>query len=40
MFIIFNRFVCNRWLDKKEGDGKIELDLIPSEVIKKACGGM
>ncbi|CAF3703956.1 unnamed protein product, partial [Rotaria sordida] len=29
------RFVCNRWLDKSEGDGKIELDLTPSDVIKK-----
>ncbi|CAF1287745.1 unnamed protein product [Rotaria sordida] len=30
------RFVCNRWLDKNEGDGKIELDLIPSDIIKKS----
>ncbi|CAF2355156.1 unnamed protein product [Rotaria sp. Silwood2] len=30
------RFVCNRWLDKSEGDGKIELDLTPSDVIKKS----
>ncbi|CAM2710921.1 unnamed protein product [Rotaria socialis] len=29
------RFVCNRWLDKSEGDGKIELDLVPSDVIQK-----
>ncbi|CAF1135774.1 unnamed protein product [Rotaria sordida] len=29
------RFVCYRWLDKKEDDGKIELDLIPSYIIKK-----
>ncbi|CAF3778487.1 unnamed protein product [Rotaria sp. Silwood1] len=28
------RFVCNRWLDKKEGDGRIECDLKPTEVIK------
>ncbi|CAF3378942.1 unnamed protein product, partial [Rotaria sp. Silwood2] len=34
--IIFNRFVCNRWLDRREDDGKIELDLTPSEVTKKA----
>ncbi|CAF4520761.1 unnamed protein product [Rotaria sp. Silwood2] len=29
------RFVCHRWLDKQEGDGKIELDLTPSDIIKK-----
>ncbi|CAF4496641.1 unnamed protein product, partial [Rotaria sp. Silwood2] len=29
------RFVCYRWLDKNEGDGKIELDLIPSDVTNK-----
>ncbi|CAF0916712.1 unnamed protein product [Rotaria sordida] len=29
------RFTCNRWLDKKEGDGKIELDLKPSDITKK-----
>ncbi|CAF4587849.1 unnamed protein product [Rotaria sp. Silwood1] len=29
------RFVCNRWLDTNEGDGKIELDLTPSDIIKK-----
>ncbi|CAF3434075.1 unnamed protein product, partial [Rotaria sp. Silwood2] len=28
-------FICHRWLDKKEGDGKIELDLTPSDIIKK-----
>ncbi|CAF1252253.1 unnamed protein product [Adineta steineri] len=28
------RFVCNRWLDKNKDDGKVELELIPSKVIK------
>ncbi|CAF0968400.1 unnamed protein product [Rotaria sp. Silwood1] len=28
------RFACYRWLDKKEGDGKIELDLIPLDIFK------
>ena len=37
-FIFFNRFVANRWLDKKEGDGKIEIELRPSDVIKKDGG--
>ncbi len=37
-FILFNRFACNRWLDKKEGDGKIELELRPSDVIRKEGG--
>ena len=32
------RFFPNRWLDKKEGDGLIELDLTPSEVTKKDSG--
>lgn len=31
----FNRFGCHRWLDKKEGDGKIEVELRPSDVQKK-----
>ncbi|CAF2713886.1 unnamed protein product [Rotaria sp. Silwood2] len=30
------RFVCNRWLDKSERDDKIELDLTPSNRIKKS----
>ncbi|CAF3698383.1 unnamed protein product [Rotaria sp. Silwood1] len=30
------KFNCHRWLDKKEGDGKIELDLTPSDIIKKS----
>jgi hypothetical protein len=33
-----NRFICHRWLDKNEDDGKIELELTPSEVIKKING--
>ncbi|CAF2821092.1 unnamed protein product [Rotaria sp. Silwood2] len=28
------RFVCHRWLDTKEGDGRIELDLKPTDIIK------
>ena len=34
----FNRFVCHRWLDTNEEDGKIELDLRPSEVKEKTPG--
>ncbi|CAF5099834.1 unnamed protein product, partial [Rotaria sp. Silwood1] len=30
------RFNCNRWLDEKEGDGKIEVDLTPSDTINKS----
>jgi hypothetical protein len=33
-----NRFPCHRWLDKNEGDGKIELDLLPGDKIKKPAG--
>ncbi|CAF3778507.1 unnamed protein product [Rotaria sp. Silwood1] len=34
LMLNLNRFVCHRWLDKKEGDGRIEFDLKPTEVIK------
>ena len=33
-----NRFVANRWLDKGEGDGKIEVELRPTDVKKKDGG--
>ncbi len=28
-------FPCNKWFDKKEGDGKIERDLFPIQSIKE-----
>ena len=34
----FNRFVANRWLDKKEDDHRIEIELTPSEVTKRNSG--
>lgn len=27
-------FPCNRWLDKNEADGKVEIDVYPSEIEK------
>ncbi len=36
--LFLDRFAAHRWLDKHEGDGKIELELTPSDVIKKAGG--
>ncbi len=38
LYFFLDRFAAHRWLDKHEGDGKIEIELTPSDVIKKVGG--